>query len=128
MSHTIVIVDDDEAILRALNRLLKADFILILFTNPLEAIKYAKENEIDLVISDLLMPNIDGLNLLEQFKQIQPDCSRMLLTGYADLETSKSAIKQNIAHLITSKPWDNFELVMLIRLLIENSCLRKKML
>ncbi|MAD02977.1 MAG: response regulator [Pseudoalteromonas sp.] len=124
MRKNIVIIDDDEAILRSLKRLLGTNNHVICFSDPLSAIEYAKQNPISLVICDLLMPAISGFAVLEDFKLLQPNCSRLLITGYAELEASKSALNNNIANMITAKPWDNFELTMLVDILIENSHLK----
>ena len=124
MKKNIVIIDDDEAILRSLKRLLGTNNNVICFSDPLSAIEYAKQNPISLVICDLLMPAISGFAVLEDIKLLQPNCSRLLITGYAELEASKSALNNNIANMITAKPWDNFELTMLVDILIENSHLK----
>ena len=124
MRKNIVIIDDDEAILRSLKRLLGTNNNVICFSDPLSAIEYAKQNPISLVICDLLMPAISGFAVLEDIKLLQPNCSRLLITGYAELEASKSALNDNIANMITAKPWDNFELTMLVDILIENSHLK----
>ncbi len=124
MKKNIVIIDDDEAILRSLKRLLGTNNHVICFSDPLSAIEYAKKNPISLVICDLLMPAISGFAVLEDIKLLQPNCSRLLISGYAELEASKSALNNNIANMITAKPWDNFELTMLVDILIENSHLK----
>ncbi|MDI4668052.1 response regulator [Pseudoalteromonas shioyasakiensis] len=124
MKKNIVIIDDDEAILRSLKRLLSTNNHVICFSDPLSAIEYAKQNPISLVICDLLMPAVSGFAVLEDIKLLQPNCSRLLITGYAELEASKSALNNNIANMITAKPWDNFELTMLVDILIENSHLK----
>ena len=124
MKKNIVIIDDDEAILRSLKRLLGTNNHVICFSEPLSAIEYAKQNPISLVICDLLMPSVSGFAVLEDIKMLQPNCSRLLITGYAELEASKSALNNNIANMITAKPWDNFELTMLVDILIENSHLK----
>jgi len=124
MRKNIVIIDDDEAILRSLKRLLGTNNHVICFSDPLSAIEYAQQNPISLVICDLLMPAISGFAVLEDIKLLQPNCSRLLITGYAELEASKSALNNNIANMITAKPWDNFELTMLVDILIENSHLK----
>ena len=125
MKEIIVIIDDDEAILHSLERLLKSKYTVACYRDPYAAIDYVKKNPIHLVICDLLMPSVNGLVVLDKIKSINPNISRMLLTGYAEMETSKNAFKDKIVTMITAKPWDNFELSMLVELLIENSKLRQ---
>ena len=125
MKETVLIIDDDEAILRSLKRLLISNYSVVCYSDPYAAIEYAKQNALDLVICDLLMPSLSGLAVLEKIKAVKPYSSRMLLTGYAEMEASKHAVKDKVATMITAKPWDNFELSMLVEILIENSKLRQ---
>lgn len=69
-----------------------------------------KEQRVNLILSDIRMPNMDGIELLTQIKECYPTIERVLLSGYADMEQSQQAIKDNVARIIMTKPWDNFEL------------------
>ena len=61
MKETVLIIDDDEAILRSLKRLLISNYSVVCYSDPYAAIEYAKQNALDLVICDLLMPSLCGL-------------------------------------------------------------------
>ncbi len=105
----ILLVDDEPNVLKALTRLLKKYDITSL-TCAEEALALAKEITFDLVISDFKMPGKNGVDFLIKFKQIQPDSIRMILTGYADLESAQNAINEAGVYRFINKPWNNIEI------------------
>ena len=90
----IVVVDDEKIVTSAFSTLLKVEGFsdTHFFNNPKDAIEFLKENTPDLVISDFLMPEMNGLEFLTEVKKIHPEVSRILLTGYADKENAIRAI------------------------------------
>ncbi len=104
----ILLVDDESNVLRAISRLLR-DYQVTSFTNPEEALKVAKTTNFDLVISDFRMPGMDGITFLTQFMKLQPESIRMILTGYADLESAQLAINTAGVYRFINKPWNNVE-------------------
>lgn len=122
----ILLVDDESNILRAIARLLK-DYETTAVTSAEEALFIAKEVTFDLVISDFRMPGMDGLKFLIKFMQLQPDAIRMILTGYADLESAQKAINEAGVYRFINKPWNNIEIINAVksglehqRILLEN--------
>ena len=109
-AYKILLVDDDPNILQALNRLLK-HYQVEMFTSGEEALVAAHETTFDIVISDYKMPEMDGVAFLTFFRALQPDAIRMILTGYADLNTAQHAINDVEVFRFISKPWNNFELL-----------------
>ena len=109
MNVNILLVDDEANILKSLSRLLK-NYSLTLATSGAEALALAKDTAFDLVISDYRMPGMDGVAFLTQFRQIQPDSIRMILTGYADLEGLQNAINNAEVFRFINKPWTNLEI------------------
>ena len=105
----ILLVDDEVNVLRALSRLLRA-YPLTTATSGEEALLLANEVIFDLVISDYRMPGMDGVTFLTQFRRIQPDSIRMILTGYADLEGLQHAINDAEVFRFINKPWSNLEI------------------
>ena len=69
---------------------------------------------IDLVISDYLMPELDGISFLMQVKLLQPQAIRILLTGYADKENAIKAINEVGLYQYIEKPWQNADLLLVI--------------
>jgi response regulator RpfG family c-di-GMP phosphodiesterase len=117
----ILLVDDEESIIKALGRVLRPNYDVVSFSDPLLALESLKEHEFDLIISDIRMPNIDGFTLLNECKAKQPRAGRMLISGYADLEDCEKAIETETASLVVSKPWDNFELLNVTKLVLKYS-------
>jgi len=122
----ILLVDDESNILRAISRLLK-DYDITAITSAEEALLIAKEVTFDLVISDFRMPGMDGITFLIQFMQLQPESIRMVLTGYADLESAQTAINEAGVYRFINKPWNNIEIINAVksglehqRILLEN--------
>jgi len=115
-NKTILLVDDEEIALSSLNALfsLETDYETISFSNPNEAIEAAKHQPIDLVISDYLMPQMTGIDLLKQLKGIQPDMMLVLLTGFADKENTIRAINELDLFQYLEKPWDNQQLLLAV--------------
>lgn len=64
------------------------------FNNPLEAIEFLKSNIPDIIISDFIMPEMNGLEFLTEAKKLYPEVSMILLTGYADKENAIKAINE----------------------------------
>jgi len=113
---TIMLVDDEEIALSSLNALftLETDYEVLAFTDPREAIKEAERRPIDLVISDYLMPQMTGIDLLKKLQEIQPAMVRILLTGFADKENTIRAINELDIFQYLEKPWDNQQLLLVV--------------
>ena len=121
----IVVVDDEKIVTSAFNTLLKVEGFsdAHFFNNPKEAIEFLKENQPDLVISDFLMPEMNGLEFLTEVKILYPEVSRILLTGYADKENAIRAINEVGLYRYIEKPWNNDDLIINIKNGIERSYL-----
>ncbi len=90
---TIVLVDDEEMVLTSISSLLEmeSDYTIKTFTSPEKAVKYIEDNGVDLVISDYLMEEMNGITFLAEVKKIKPDIPRIIITGYADKENAIKA-------------------------------------
>jgi len=117
----ILLVDDEESITKALGRVLRPKYEVVSFSNPILALESLKTDHYDLVISDIRMPNLDGFELLRECRALQPKAGRMLISGYADLEDCAQAIETETAAVVVSKPWDNFELLNVTRLVLKHA-------
>ena len=114
---SILIVDDEQMVLTSLESFLslETDYQVQTFLSPQEALEYAKENDIHLVISDYLMPDMDGISFLGQVRDLKPDVTRIILTGYADKENAIKAINEVGLFQYLEKPWDNDDLLLVVR-------------
>jgi len=125
----ILLVDDEANVLRSISRLLR-DYDVTTLTSAEEALLLAREVDFDLVISDFRMPGMNGVAFLTKFMHIQPDSIRIILTGYADLESAQMAINDAGVYRFINKPWNNIEITSAVgkglehkRMLIENRLL-----
>lgn len=127
--NNIVIVDDESIVTSSLRTLLtfEGNYNPKVFNSPFEALEYIKNNQIDLVISDFLMPEMNGIEFLSQVKQLKPGTSLILLTGYADKESAIQAINDIGIYRYIEKPWDNEDLLLCIRNGLERSNLLEKL-
>lgn len=105
---TVLCVDDEANILNALRRLLRPHGYHVLTAGSgAEALTMLGERPVDLVLSDMRMPEMDGARFLEQVKARWPEVARILLTGYADLNSTVAAINKAEIYRYISKPWDD---------------------
>ena len=91
----VLCIDDDEIVLRTLTRLLEVNGLtVIVCDNPQNALTLFKNHEFGLIISDMRMPVMNGAEFLEKARALAPDTQRILLTGYADIQTTLAAVNQ----------------------------------
>jgi YesN/AraC family two-component response regulator len=113
---TILIVDDEAEVLESLRRVLRHEpYRLITTTKPAEALRLLEENPVDLLISDIDMPELSGIELVARAKKSRPDVLRILLTGGASLDAVVRAINEGEVHRYLTKPWDKAELIETLR-------------
>ncbi len=127
--ETLVIVDDEEMVLTSINAYLtlETDYDVETFSSANKALEYIKDNPIDLVISDYLMPEMDGISFLGKVKAMQPNAPRIILTGYADKENAIKGINEVGLYQYIEKPWDNDDLRLIIRNALEKKQLVSKL-
>ncbi|WP_321491978.1 response regulator [uncultured Desulfobacter sp.] len=116
--HTILIVDDEKNIGKALERLIKRIGARTFYAaSGLEALDFIQNSEfkVSLILSDQWMPDMEGTVFLEKAKAITPDTVRFLITGYADINAVTGAVNRGAVHRFITKPWDNDELLEMIK-------------
>ncbi|MBI3783705.1 MAG: response regulator [Deltaproteobacteria bacterium] len=115
-SSCILVVDDDPAVVQSVATLLELEtpHTVITETSSPKALQLAKVTPVDLVISDFLMPELDGIRFLLEVRGLYPESALILLTGYADKENAIRAINDvGIFHYM-EKPWDNDDLLGIV--------------
>lgn len=110
-NKSLLLVDDEPCVTRSLNRELRQDGYTIFAANSGHAgLKLIKENDIGVVLSDLMMPAMDGISFLEQVKHERPDAVRMLLTAHGSLNNAMAAVNRLQIFGYLTKPWSSEEL------------------
>ncbi len=113
---TLLLVDDEPSILSSLRRLFRPQGYRILTAEGgAAALELVRDESVDLVISDMRMPNMDGAQFLEKMRRLQPGATRILLTGYADISSTIAAINGGEIHRYIAKPWDDNDIVLVVR-------------
>ena len=111
----VLLVDDEVNMLSALKRMLRGEqYEVSCFNDPVEALAKLDQEQFDVIVSDMRMPEMSGADFLLQAAQLWPGTPRILLTGYSDHESTVRAINDAKIFRYVSKPWDNDELRSLI--------------
>jgi DNA-binding NtrC family response regulator len=120
---SVLIVDDEEMVVTSIRAFLKleTDFGVHGFTDPEEAAGFLASNVIDVAVADYVMPKMNGIQFLARAKQVQPEATRVLLTGYADKQSAIQAINELALFQYLEKPWDNAALLLVIQNGIERA-------
>jgi response regulator RpfG family c-di-GMP phosphodiesterase len=122
-AHTLLLVDDEKAITRALNRLFRKEgYNIMTAGSGAEGLDklHQSERPVSMIISDQRMPEMNGAQFLEKAKEIHPEAIRYLLTGYSDLEAVIHAINGGEIHRYLTKPWNDEDLVLQVRQSLEH--------
>ncbi len=118
-NYTILIVDDEPLIRKSLFEILKmAGFPCAMATNAEEALQYINKHKVDILISDMKLPEMSGIDLLRKVKKSQPHIEVIMMTGYGSIETAIEAMKLKAFDYIT-KPIVDDEIRMVIEKIIE---------
>jgi response regulator RpfG family c-di-GMP phosphodiesterase len=104
----ILLVDDEQSILDSLYRFCRQrKWDALLANSGLQGLELLNTEKVDVIISDMRMPNMDGAKFLAKAKITSPNSVRILLTGYADMEAVISAINEAKIYNYLNKPWDD---------------------
>jgi response regulator RpfG family c-di-GMP phosphodiesterase len=122
---TVMVVDDDAMVLTALRSFLELDtpYRVLACGSPRHALALLEFEPVSVIVSDFMMPEMDGITFLQRTRDLRPFASRVLLTGYADKENALRAINEAGLYYYLEKPWDNEVLKLVIRNGIERSSL-----
>jgi response regulator RpfG family c-di-GMP phosphodiesterase len=124
---TILCVDDEPNILSSLRRLFRTKGFQVRVAESGKAGLALLELEaIDLVISDMRMPEMDGAKFLEHVRARWPDTVRLLLTGYSDITSIIDAINRGEIYRYITKPWDDNDIVLIVRQALERKALEQE--
>ncbi len=100
-----LVVDDDPSVLAVLGGYMKAfDFEVETTENPRTAVELCRRNRYDIIMSDLVMPQMNGLEFLQEVRQADSDAAFIMITGYPSIESAVEAIRRG-AHDYITKPF-----------------------
>jgi type II secretory ATPase GspE/PulE/Tfp pilus assembly ATPase PilB-like protein/DNA-binding response OmpR family regulator len=125
--YGILFLDDEKQVLKSLQRCFrKENYHVFTSQNHIEAFELLKNNTINLVISDFLMPNMNGADFLRQVRKKHPEIIRIMLTGHADTNAVMTAIEEGAVYKFILKPWNNDDLRVTVALALEQFELQRK--
>ncbi len=123
----ILLVDDEENIRNALKRVLKREgYEVYSAGSGQDVLKQLKNISPDVIISDFLMPDMNGIEFLNRAREILPDVVRIILTAHADVEMAVKAINEVGIYRLLTKPWDDRDLKILLNQINEHIALLKE--
>jgi response regulator RpfG family c-di-GMP phosphodiesterase len=128
-SFAILFVDDEANILSSLNRLFRPlGYKIYTAESGAKGLEVLQQHTIDLVVSDMRMPEMNGAQFLEKVRENWPDTVRILLTGYAEIGATIDAINKGQIYRYVSKPWEDSDIALTIKLaLVQKKLERDKL-
>ncbi len=124
---TILVVDDDPDMLRGLKRILeKGSFAVISAESGEKALRILESEEVDMVISDVQMPGMDGIALMERALQMRGDLPFLMITGFASVRSAVTAMKKGAYNYI-SKPFNNDEILLTVNRALDSKMMQKEL-
>jgi len=125
MSHRIMVVDDEPANLRLLERVFRNDYQVITANSGDEALRLLEQHEVALLITDQRMPGMSGIELLKRTAIFRPHMVRIILTGYTDVGALVDAINCGQVYKYVTKPWSNEDLRQTVSRALEHYDIQK---
>ncbi len=124
---TLLLVDDEPNILKSLQRLFRSEnYIIYTAENGVAGLALLQQQAIDLIISDMRMPQMNGAEFLALAAELCPDTIRILLTGFADIESTIAAVNKGKIYSYLNKPWEDNELKIHIANALEQKQMREE--
>src|SRR5665647_1539940 len=118
MNARILIVDDEDIVIRSCLRILGGDYQVEAVQDGREALRKIEENPYDVMILDIMMPNMDGLEVLRRVKETHPNVDVIMITGLSQIDTAVQAMKLGAFDYI-SKPFEPDELKLVVQRALE---------
>ena len=120
MTYKIMIVDDEPANLRTLERLFRSDYQVVTAPSGAEALVLLQQHDVALLISDQRMPGMTGVDLMTKTIAIRPQMVKILLTGYTDVGALIEALNSGLVYRYLTKPWNNDDLRLTVSRALEH--------
>ncbi len=126
-TNTLLFVDDEKFILKSLKRVFEeTGYEILTAEDGQQGLRLMKDHDVSLILSDYRMPGLNGIEFLEQAREISPFATRIILTGYADMEVIMSAINEGHVYKFILKPWEEANLKLEIQKGLEYFRMKKQ--
>lgn len=123
----VLVVDDEEGIREILsNYLIEMNFDVVTAIDGLDGLNIYKKNKVDLIVSDLMMPNMDGLEFLKEVRKIDDEVIFIMITGYPTIQTAVETIQEGAYDYIT-KPFRIEDVRLRINRAFERKTLKERL-
>lgn len=125
--YRILLVDDEPNVLSALMRVFRQEnYDVVTCNSPVLALEKLAKEQFQLIISDYMMPDMNGGDLLKKSREMHPSMIRIMLTGHADVNAVVSAVKTGAVYKFILKPWNDDDLRVTVALALEQHALIAK--
>ncbi|MFC1531762.1 response regulator [Thermodesulfobacteriota bacterium] len=127
MVERILVIDDELDMLMLLRMIIEDNtpYIVETTNNPSEGLKMVTEENYDLVITDLKMPGMDGLEVFEELREVRPDIPVIIITAYGSPEAADEALNKGVSEFIT-KPFRKDTIIFTMNRVLELARLRRE--
>lgn len=123
----ILFVDDEQNILASLRRLFRPQgYDVLTADSGAGGLQILEAQQVDLVVSDMRMPEMNGAQFLEKVRDRWPDTMRLLLTGHSDIQSILDAINRGEIYRYITKPWDDNDIALVVRHALERQALERE--
>ncbi len=127
VSATILFVDDEANILASLKRLFRPlGYRIFMAEGGAQGLEVMERETVDLVVSDMRMPEMNGAQFLEKVREKWPETVRILLTGYAEIGVTIDAINKGQIYRYISKPWEDNDITLIVKHALQQKMLERE--
>lgn len=118
---SILLIDDEPGVLAAMRRTLQRDgYAIATAASAAEALNLLESRPFDLVCSDLMLPDMDGLTLLQNIASRWPSVVRFLVTGSGDADDQPDLFSSELAYRVVTKPWSGVDVRLAVKHALEH--------
>ena len=115
MNVLVLVVDDEPSNLASIEKIFQRDGMRVLTADGAKAaLELVRNHRVDVVLTDLMMPGVSGLELLKAMKQLSPDTEVVMMTAFGDVETAVKAVRAGAYHFLTKPFRSNDEVVLTV--------------
>ena len=122
---TVLVIDDGENMLKMMRNMLRGTFQVLTCSSGQEALRMFQRSPTDLVVTDIRMPDVTGMEVLRSVKDLSPDTEVVLMTAYGQVSQAVEALKAGAYNYVT-KPFEPEEMILTLQKAMERKSLRER--